>query len=120
MRSIWMSLPDTAARRPETVELTWPGGSRDLKLDDDGRATFPAVTTDQITLRVGEAEPVTSLDFSSNAEPVPVGISELRVQRRAVRPGHAPQHAHQDPLRARTDVDGQRHPYRHVGDRQPG
>ncbi len=70
---------DTAARLPEELTLVWPGGRRSVKLDEDGSVTFPPIRTDQLTLRVDEAEPVTSLDFASNAEPVPVGVSELRV-----------------------------------------
>ena len=71
---------DTAARLPSELTLIWPEGRRDVSIDAAGHASFPAIRTDQLTLRVEEAEPATSLDFSSAASPVPVGISELRVE----------------------------------------
>ena len=71
--------------RPRELTLTWPGGRREVTLDDDGRARFPAVRTDQLRIRVGEADPAISLDFD-RARPSAVGISELRSPGRAVRP----------------------------------
>ncbi len=71
---------DTAARLPSELTLIWPGGRRDVSIDAAGHANFPAIRTDQLTLRVEEADPATSLDFSSAVSPVPVGISELRVE----------------------------------------
>jgi arabinofuranan 3-O-arabinosyltransferase len=72
--------PDTAARQPERLEVRWPGGRTEVGVDEDGVARLPGMRTDQLTIRVLEAEPVTSLDFESHALPVPVGISELRVR----------------------------------------
>ena len=70
---------DTAARLPNELTLVWPGGRRDVTVGEDGRARFPAIRTDQLSLRVVEADPATSLDFDSSGSPVPVGISELRL-----------------------------------------
>lgn len=72
--------PDTAARVPTELTLTWPGGRREVELDDDGEVTFPAMRVDQLTIEVREAEPASSLDFGSNASQVPVGITELEVR----------------------------------------
>ena len=68
---------DVAARVPQTLLLRWPGGRLDVELDDSGRAEFPRIRTDKLTLRVGEAEPVTSVDFAGGKSAVPVGITEL-------------------------------------------
>ncbi len=70
---------DTAARLPEELTLIWPGGRRDVSVRGDGVVRFPAFRTDQLTIRVLEAEPATSLDFNSVASEVPVGIGELDV-----------------------------------------
>ena len=72
--------PDAAARAPQTLTLSWPGGSTQVELDKRGRATFPPELTDQLTISVGEAEPVASLDFDSHSQDVPVGISELKLR----------------------------------------
>ncbi len=71
--------PDTAARLPSELVLTWPGGRREVSVDDDGEVRFPPIRVDQLTLEVQEAEPASSLDFASNASQVPVGITELDV-----------------------------------------
>lgn len=71
--------PDTAARAPQSLELRWPGGRREVELDDDGAATFAPVRTDQLSLDVGDSEPATSVDFSGATSAVPVGITELRL-----------------------------------------
>jgi arabinofuranan 3-O-arabinosyltransferase len=70
---------DAAARLPTKLTVIWPDGRREVSVDDDGEVSFPAVHTDQLTLRVDEAEPATSLDFDSVTSPLPVGIGELRV-----------------------------------------
>ncbi|GEP37216.1 alpha-(1-_3)-arabinofuranosyltransferase [Nocardioides psychrotolerans] len=72
--------PDTAARVPTELTLTWPGGSREVSVDDDGEVSFPAIRVDQLTLAVREAEPASSLDFASNGSQIPVGITELDVR----------------------------------------
>ena len=71
---------DTAARLPQTLTVVWPGGRTTAEVDRSGEVRFSPMVTDQLTLRVGEAEPATSLDFESNPSPVPVGISELKVR----------------------------------------
>ena len=70
---------DAAARRPERVILVWPGGRRVVSLDEDGRASFPSIRTDQLTLRVDTAEDAVSLGYDRTSASVPVGISELRL-----------------------------------------
>ena len=68
-----------AAREPESLRITWPGGSRTVELES-GRARFPAIRTTELTLEVGEAEAATDLSFDGTATPVPVGITELRLE----------------------------------------
>ena len=70
--------PDAPARLPRVVTVLWPGGRVRSRVVD-GRVRFPAVRTDQLTVRVNQAEPATSLDFASAGSPLPVGIGELRV-----------------------------------------
>lgn len=104
--------PDTAARLPERLQVRWPGGSTDLALDEDGSARFTPVRTDQLTLRVLDAEPVTSLDFDSRALPVPVGVSELRVRGLSYLPVALPRRAVRVPCGSgpRVVVDGTSYP----------
>lgn len=71
--------PNTAARRPETLILTWPGGRREVTVAADGSAAFPAIRTEELSMTVGEAESVTSINFSGATSDVPVGITELSV-----------------------------------------
>lgn len=71
--------PGTAARLPETVELTWPGGTRVVSPGDDGTVLFPSLRTSQLRLKVLEAEPATDIAFDGSASSVPVGVSELRL-----------------------------------------
>lgn len=71
---------DSAARLPEELTLTWAGNRRTVRVRADGEVRFAGIRTDQLTLRVEEAEPAVSLDFASVARPVPVGIGELRVR----------------------------------------
>ncbi len=71
---------DTAARAPEKLTLSWPGGSRTVQLNREGAVGFPPIRTDTLRLRVEEAEPATSLDFSSFGSDLPIGISELRFE----------------------------------------
>ncbi len=72
---------DTAARLPAQVILDF-GDGREVTaaVGRDGTVDFQPVRTDTLAVRVQEAEAVTSLDFQSRALPVPVGISELRVE----------------------------------------
>jgi arabinofuranan 3-O-arabinosyltransferase len=70
---------DVAARAPTELELSWPGGRREVRLGRDGQVRFPAIWTRELTLRVAETEDVRSLGFDGTSSPVPVGITELRV-----------------------------------------
>lgn len=70
---------DVAARLPTDVTLVWPGGTRKVNLDSRGRGTFPAITTDQLQIRVDRAETVRSLGFDAQGSDVGVGIGELRL-----------------------------------------
>ena len=78
---------DTAARAPEELRLSWPGGRRTVQLGRDGRVSFPAIRTDTLRLRVEQAEPATSLDFASVGSDLPIGISELRLTGMPFAPG---------------------------------
>jgi arabinofuranan 3-O-arabinosyltransferase len=71
--------PDSPAKAPREATLIWPGGRRRIELSSRGTTTFPPIRTDRLTLRIEEAERVSSLDFDSSALPVPVGVSELTV-----------------------------------------
>ena len=68
-----------AARLPQRVELSWPGGTKEVELER-GSARFDAIRTDQLTIRVLDAEPATDLGFDGAAQSVPVGLSELVLQ----------------------------------------
>lgn len=69
----------TAARRPESFRLTWPGHSRKVEVGEDGTVRFPTIRTKSIDLEVLDAEPATDLNFAGSASDVPVGIGELRL-----------------------------------------
>ena len=78
VRGLALSVDErTAARRPESLLMTWPGGRRTVELDEDGAAAFPAIRTKRLSLQVLEAEPVSDFDFDGSASAVPVGISEM-------------------------------------------
>ena len=70
--------PDSAARRPTRVTLSWPEGTRTVSLQD-GRATFPTVRTDQLRIQVEDAEDALSLGFDGQASRVPIGVGEVRL-----------------------------------------
>lgn len=65
-------------RQPQKITLVWPGGRRTVELDD-GEATFRPIRTDQLAIRVLEAEDVVSLGFDSFTANLPVGISEVEL-----------------------------------------
>ena len=69
----------TAARGIQSLELTWPGGSRKVAVDEDNSVSFPVIRTKRLELKVIDAEPATDLDFAGSASDVPVGIGELRL-----------------------------------------
>jgi arabinofuranan 3-O-arabinosyltransferase len=70
---------EVAARIPTRVRLTWPGGSREVRLDD-GRAEFRPFTTDQLQLRVESGEDAAGLDLDAEPSALGVGISELELE----------------------------------------
>ncbi|GIM64620.1 coagulation factor 5/8 type [Planomonospora venezuelensis] len=72
--------PGTAARAPEVLQLTWPGGTRTVRIGERGRVQFAPIRTSRLSIRVLEAEPATDIAFSGSASAVPVGISELRLR----------------------------------------
>lgn len=81
LRGLAMSVDQsTAARRPESLLMTWPGGRRKVVLDEDGAATFPPIRTTRLSLQVVEAEPASDFDFDASASAVPVGVSEMVLQ----------------------------------------
>lgn len=65
----------TAARAPTQLLLRWSGGLRLVDLED-GRATFPEISTDRLTVQVLGAEADVSAPGAGGDEPS-VGISEL-------------------------------------------
>ena len=69
----------TAARAPQSLQLTWPGGTRVVELDRNGAARFAPIRTSRLTLEVLEAEPATDISFGGQQSRVPVGITELRL-----------------------------------------
>jgi len=68
---------ETAARAPQSVRLTWPGGSRLVELSDSGSARFPPIRTNRLNVHVIDAEPASDIRFDGSTRLVPVGISEL-------------------------------------------
>ncbi len=70
---------DTSAQAPTEIALSWPGGRRTVRVRQDGKFSFPAIRTRQLTMRVLDSEPAQSLGFDSLSAPVPIGITELRV-----------------------------------------
>jgi arabinofuranan 3-O-arabinosyltransferase len=71
---------DTAARRPREITLVWPRGHRDVTLDDDGQARFPAIRTARLRILVREAAFATDVGFDGRSSEIGVGIQELRLR----------------------------------------
>lgn len=72
--------PAASAGQARTVEVEAAGQRHRVDLDDDGKATFPAVQTDRLTLRMLVVQPVRSFDSVTGAVTLrPVGVSEVRV-----------------------------------------
>ncbi|MET0523800.1 MAG: alpha-(1-_3)-arabinofuranosyltransferase [Nocardioides sp.] len=109
---------ETAARLPQRVELSWPGGEREVDLSR-GSARFDPIRTSRLTIKVLDAEPATDVGFDGTARNVPVGIGELVL---AGVP-YLPLNLSQDPVRTRCGVgptirnNGTSHPTRVVGTR---
>ncbi|KRF17351.1 hypothetical protein ASG90_08650 [Nocardioides sp. Soil797] len=66
-------------RRPTAVTLIWPGGRRELELDEDGHADFAPIRTRQVQIRVTETADAISVDRSGVGSPLPVGVTELQL-----------------------------------------
>lgn len=64
-----------AARAPTQVLLRWPGGLRIVDLED-GRATFPPISTDRLSVEVTAAEGDVTAP-GAGGDDLSVGISEL-------------------------------------------
>ncbi len=71
---------DTAARRPREITLIWPHGRREVTLDAEGQARFPAIRTAQLRILVREAAFATDVGFDGRSSQIGVGIQELRLQ----------------------------------------
>ncbi|MDF9715603.1 DUF3367 domain-containing protein [Nocardioides sp. ChNu-153] len=67
-----------AARAPTELALTWPGGRTTVELRD-GRATFPPVSAERLTVAVVRAESDVSAPGAGDDGPS-IGISELRLE----------------------------------------
>ncbi len=109
---------ETAARLPERVELSWPGGKREVVLRR-GSARFDSIRTSRLTIKVLDAEAATDVGFDGSARNVPVGIGELVL---AGVP-YLPLNLSDDPVRTRCGVgptirnNGTSHPTRVLGTR---
>jgi arabinofuranan 3-O-arabinosyltransferase len=70
--------PDPAATRPFQVQLTSPAGSRLAPLDLVGRARFPALVTDRVTLSFPRTLGASTVDrHTLRRDPLPLAISEV-------------------------------------------
>lgn len=68
---------DTAARAPQSLRLSWPGGSRYVELNESGSVQFLPVRTNRLTVAVVDAEPANDIRFDGSTRVVPIGISEI-------------------------------------------
>ncbi len=68
------------ARLPTRLRLSWPGGRRGVRLDDQGRVRFPPIRTDRLVLEVEGAELAGGLGFQREPSQLPVGVGELRIR----------------------------------------
>ncbi|CAI9419914.1 alpha-(1-_3)-arabinofuranosyltransferase domain-containing protein [Nocardioides sp. T2.26MG-1] len=66
-------------RRPVSLRLTWPGGSRTVDLDS-GRASFRTIRTDQLTVTVVATRSGYSVGPDGQPSGVGVAVSELRLR----------------------------------------
>ncbi|WP_027862427.1 alpha-(1-_3)-arabinofuranosyltransferase family protein [Marmoricola sp. URHB0036] len=71
---------DVAARQPREITLIWPRGHRDVTLDADGQARFPAIRTARLRILVREAAFATDVGFDGRSSQIGVGIGELRLR----------------------------------------
>jgi arabinofuranan 3-O-arabinosyltransferase len=71
---------DVAARQPREITLVWPHGRREVTLDADGQARFPAIRTARLRILVREAAFATDVGFDGRSSEIGVGIGELRLR----------------------------------------
>ncbi len=62
------------------MAVSWPGGSETVDLDDEGRADFPAVRTDQLAIRLDAGDNGQVIDTEGNRTPMPLGVSEVSLR----------------------------------------
>jgi len=67
-----------AARLPTSVELSWAGGTRTVKLDH-GSASFPPIRTTQLVMRLASQDKSFGLDFDLARRNLGIGISDLEI-----------------------------------------
>ncbi len=80
VRGVDIMLGSTAAARmPTRLELSWPGGHREVTLRQ-GRASWPAIRTRSLTIGIASAASGISVDASGDRSVLPIGISELRLR----------------------------------------
>ncbi|MDP3890669.1 MAG: alpha-(1-_3)-arabinofuranosyltransferase family protein [Nocardioides sp.] len=78
--SVRMELDEeTAARQAVRVTVGWPGGAREVEVSSSGLVTFPAIRTDQLSIRVEQADATTDLGFDTTRRDIGVGVTELTV-----------------------------------------
>ncbi len=78
LRGLQIVVPDTApVRTPTRIELTWPGGSRELDVPDHGIVSFPPITTDRITVTLLDGGNAASVSSTGVVTALPVGVAEL-------------------------------------------
>lgn len=70
---------DAAATPPGEVTVVYPGGRQTVELDRRGHADLDAFRTDRLEVRMAAEERAASLQFDNSAEPLGIGVSELRM-----------------------------------------
>ncbi|WP_341927941.1 alpha-(1-_3)-arabinofuranosyltransferase family protein [Nocardioides psychrotolerans] len=70
---------ETAAREAVRVTVGWPEGTREVEVSAAGFVSFPAIRTDQLSIRVEEADATTDLGFDAQLRDIGVGVTELSI-----------------------------------------
>ena len=80
VREIRLSLDrQAAASRPTRLEVVHPGGRQDVRLDESGRAELEPFRATRVSVRVIGQERAYGRSRRGDLEPLPVGVSELRL-----------------------------------------
>ena len=108
-----------AARLPQRVELSWPGGTRTVVLRR-GSARFDPIRTDQLTIRVLDAEPAADLGFDGILAQRADRGQRARPPRRPLPAAEPARRAGPHPVRHGPDHSQQRGVPPHAGRGQPG